>query len=98
MAAKTEKITLTLPRDLMQKVREHAPQRGQSKFVTEAVAYFIEAQEGLALRERLIAGYTANAEYDAALAAEWDPLSQEAWDRYVPVYEGEEPAEDVERE
>lgn len=96
--AATEKVTLTIPRDLMKEIRARAPQRGQSKFVAQAVRYFIAAQERQALRERLIAGYTANAEFDEALAAEWDPLSQEAWDRYVPPYEGEEPGEDAGRE
>jgi len=37
----TEKVTLTMPRDLMKEVRELAPPRGQSKFVAEAVKYFI---------------------------------------------------------
>jgi len=89
MAAKTEKITLTLPRDLMQKVREHAPQRGQSKFVADAVAYFIEAQEGLALREELVAGYKAVAAESAAMAEEGLPLGLEAWDSSLPPYEDE---------
>lgn len=89
MAAKTEKITLTLPRDLMQKVREYAPQRGQSKFVADAVAYFIEAQEGLALREELVAGYKAVAAESAAIAEEGLPLSLEAWDNSLPPYEDE---------
>lgn len=95
--ATTEKVTLTMPRDLMQEVRKLAPPRGQSKFVAKAVRYFIEKQEQQALRERLIAGYTANADFDAALAAEWEPLENEAWDKYVPPYEGEEPAEDAKR-
>lgn len=50
------------------------------------------------MRERLIAGYIANAEADAALAAEWEPTDIVDWDRHVPPYEGEEPVEDAERE
>ena len=76
----------------MQGVRELAPPRGQSKFIANAVRYFIEAEKRRALRERLIAGYTANAEFDAAMAAEWEPLEDEAWEAYVPPFVGEEPA------
>lgn len=94
--AATEKVTLTMPRDLMQEIRERAPRRGQSKYVAKAVKYFIEAQEGQALREELIAGYKAVAEESAALAEEWLPLGQEAWDLNLPSYEDEELEHDAE--
>lgn len=92
----TEKVTLTLPRDLMNEVRELAPPRGQSKYIAKAVKHYIEAQQRQALREELIAGYIANAEADAALAAEWEAIDREDWDLHVPLYEGEEPAHDAE--
>jgi len=65
--AATEKVTLTLPKDLMATVREMAPQRGISRFVSDALEYFIvtlrrqvlreglERAEGLSERERLLA-------------------------------------------
>lgn len=92
----TEKVTLTMPQDLMQEVRARTPSRGQSKFVAEAVQYYIERQRLIELRERLIAGYQANAEADAAMAAEWAPLEDEAWLKYVPPYDGREPEHDAE--
>lgn len=92
----TEKVTLTMPRDLMQEVRELAPPRGQSKYIASAVRYFIEKQKSQALREELITGYKAIAEEASVMAEEWMPLGQEAWDRYGPTYEGEEPKHDAE--
>ena len=96
--AATEKVTLTMPRDLMKEVRKLAPPRAQSKYIADAVRYFIEEQKSQALRERLIAGYVANAEADAALAAEWEATDIVDWERYAPPYEGEEPAEDEGKE
>jgi hypothetical protein len=84
------KVTLTLPVEVMDAVRKEAPPRGYSKFVAEAVTYFIEERQRRALRERLIAGYQARAGRDQTLAEEWRPLEEEVWEEYVePVEEGE---------
>lgn len=84
MAATVEKVTLTLPQDLMNTVRELAPPRGRSKFIAEAIRYFIDEREKRLLREELIAGYQATAEEAAAMAEEWLPLGVETWERYSP--------------
>ena len=81
----TEKVTLTIPTDLMATVRAMAPVRGQSQFITEAIRRYVAEQERQALRERLIAGYQANAEFDAAMAAEWEPVEEENWLMHVPA-------------
>jgi hypothetical protein len=84
------KVTLTLPAEVMDAVREEAPPRGYSRFIAEAVTYFIEARRRGALRERLIAGYQARTGRDEALAEEWRPLEEEVWEEYVgPLEEGE---------
>jgi len=85
-----EKITLTLPKDIMDAVRREAPPRGYSSFIAEAITYFVEERERKALRERLIAGYRATAEDDQALAEEWRPIEEDAWNRY-----DEQPGETV---
>ena len=74
-----EKVTLTLPSDVMDAVREEAPSRGYSKFIAEAVTYYIQEQRRSALRERLIAGYRSEAERDEALAEEWRHAEEEVW-------------------
>lgn len=85
-----EKVTLTLPSEVMAAVREEAEPRGYSKFIAEAVTYYIQEQQRLALRERLIAGYRASAERDQALAEEWRHAEEEVWRETVdPMEQGE---------
>ena len=81
--SRKEKVTLTLPSDVMDAVREEAAPRGYSKFIAEAVTYYIRERQRSALRERLIAGYQAGAEHDQALAEEWRPVEDEVWQEYV---------------
>ena len=71
----------------METVREMAPQRGISRFVSEALEYSIAARRRQALRERLKAGYLANAALDREMAEEWRPLEEETWMRYVQTSE-----------
>jgi Tfp pilus assembly protein PilN len=75
----TEKVTLTLPVELMATVRKMAPARRQSQFVAEALQVFIAQQEQKARRQRLIAGYQTSAIADAALATEWAAVEDEVW-------------------
>jgi hypothetical protein len=63
----------------MDAVREEAEPRGYSKFIAEAVTYYIQEQRRSSLRERLIAGYQADAERDRALAEEWRHAEEEVW-------------------
>lgn len=73
-----EEITVHLPRALMRQVRARASATGQNEYIVEAIRCYIEMRRLSDLRQRLIAGYKANAEADAALAAEWEPLGREA--------------------
>lgn len=90
-----EKVTLTLPTTLLETAREMTPARGLSKFVAEAVEYFIETKNRQILREELIAGYKAMAEESLAITKEWEPIGDEAWLKYVPPYEGSEFTDDT---
>jgi metal-responsive CopG/Arc/MetJ family transcriptional regulator len=82
-----EKVTLTLPEEVMDAVREEAPPRGYSKFIAEAVTYYIQERRRSALRERLIAGYRASAGRDQAMAEEWRHAEEESWVEYVNAME-----------
>ena len=84
-----EKVTLTLPTTLLETVREMTPARGLSKFVAEAVEYFIEVKNQQILREELIAGYKATAEEYLAIAKEWETTDNVDWLKHVPPYDGE---------
>ncbi len=83
-----EKVTLTLPSEVMDAVREEAKPRGYSKFIAEAVTYYIQEQRRSALRERLIAGYQASAGRDRVVAEEW---------RHAEEQMGPETADPMER-
>ena len=85
-----EKVTLTLPSEVMDAVREEAEPRGYSKFIAEAVTYYIQEQRRSALRERLVAGYRASAMRDQTLAEEWRHAEEEVWRETVdPMEHGE---------
>ncbi|MEZ4737136.1 MAG: hypothetical protein R3E79_59410 [Caldilineaceae bacterium] len=85
-----EKVTLTLPLDLMKTVRTLVAPRQQSQFIAEAIEFFIAEKQRQSLRERLIAGYQANAAADAEIAADWSPLEDEAWLNHIPADATEE--------
>lgn len=85
-----EKVTLTLPSDVMETVRSLVPPRRQSQFIAEAIRYFVAEQQRKSLRERLVAGYQANAAADSTLAAEWSAVEDEAWLNHVPPNTDEE--------
>ncbi len=84
------KVTLSLPADVMESVHAFAPPRRQSQFIAEAIRYYVAEQQRKSLRERLIAGYQANAAADRATATEWSPLEDEMWDDDLAMYEDEE--------
>jgi metal-responsive CopG/Arc/MetJ family transcriptional regulator len=84
------KVTLTLPSQVMDAVREEAEPRGYSRFIAEAVTYYIEEHRRLALRERLVKGYQATAERDQVLAEEWRHTEEEVWQETVdPTEQGQ---------
>ena len=83
-----EKVILTLPTNLMEAVREKAA-NDYNQFIVTAIDFYLDAMR--ARRARLIAGYQANADADAVIAAEWQAIENESWLRHVPPYElGEE--------
>jgi hypothetical protein len=88
--SRKEKVTLTLPSQVMDAVRREAEPRGYSRFIAEAVTYYIQEQRRVALRERLIAGYRAGAETDRALAEEWRTAEEEVWPEYSEPLEHDE--------
>ncbi len=91
----TEKVTLTLPKTIMSEVRKMASPRGYSKFIAEAIEFFIEAKRRQDLRSRLIAGYQGNQTSDAQIAAEWASVEDETWLTHVPAYDEEESPDDT---
>jgi metal-responsive CopG/Arc/MetJ family transcriptional regulator len=91
---KMEKVTLTLPKELMKTVRQMAPARGQSRFVAYALEKYVAEKKREKLRAELTAGYKATSVESLALTREWEALDEETWLLHVPPYQGEEPVDD----
>ncbi len=91
----TEKITLTLPVELMREMREAAPPRGLSKMVSEAIEAYLEAKRKKKLEEELKAGYLATNAEMAVLTQACPATDFADWERHVPAYNLEGPNNDV---
>ena len=91
----TEKVTLTLPAELLREMRETAPPRGLSKMVREAIEAYLEEKRKKKLEQELIAGYLATNDEMAALTKEWEATDFTDWERHVPPYDLEETTDDV---
>jgi CopG family transcriptional regulator/antitoxin EndoAI len=77
----SKRINIVLPERTLAVLDRVAPRGNRSRFVSEAVLYYVEAQGKQSLREKLIAGYLANADENLKIAAEWFPLEEEAWQK-----------------
>lgn len=77
----TERILLTIPQETMKKVRRLVPKRKYSKFISEAVNYYLKEKEKKQLRERLKEGYKIRAKSDLKLAEDFFIAEQEVWDK-----------------
>ena len=53
----------------------------RSRLVSEAVLYYIHSRGKENLRERLKAGYQANAAENLRIAAEWFPVEEQSWQK-----------------
>ena len=74
-----KRINIVLPDTTVSVLDRVAAKGARSRFIDRAVIYYVETQGKQSLREQLAAGYRANAERDLAIAAEWFPLEEEAW-------------------
>jgi CopG family transcriptional regulator/antitoxin EndoAI len=78
----SKRINIILPDQTVAVLDRVAPRGARSRFIDRAVRHYVETQGRQSLREQLKAGYRANAERDLAIAAEWFPLEEEAWNGF----------------
>ncbi|MGA2711660.1 MAG: hypothetical protein ABSG41_01020 [Bryobacteraceae bacterium] len=74
-----KRINIMLPEKTVRVLDRVTAKGARSRFIDRAILRYIETQSRESLRERLKAGYLANAERDLAIAAEWFPLEEEAF-------------------
>ena|SRR5437868_6520078 len=80
--AMSKRINIILPEKTVNVLDRVTTRGNRSRFIDRAVLHYIESQGRQSLREQLKAGYRANAERDLAIATEWFPLEEEAWQTF----------------
>lgn len=78
----SKRIHIILPEKTVALLDRAAPKGTRSRFIDRAIRHYVETQGKASLRAQLKAGYQANAERDRAMAAEWFPLEEEAWQAF----------------
>lgn len=79
----TEKLTLSFPSNLLEKVKERVEKGELSRFVADATREKLEAEERALLREALKEGYIARAGLHRELAEEFYEAEEEAYQRQI---------------
>lgn len=73
------RLNITLPEDTIRLIDTVAEKGDRSRFINEAVQYYIKQKALNNLREQLKEGAIQNAERDLKLAEEWYDLEEETW-------------------
>jgi CopG family transcriptional regulator/antitoxin EndoAI len=76
-----KRINVILPETTVAILDRVAPKGDRSRLIDRAIKHFVENQSGQNLREQLKQEALANAERDLAMAAEWFPLEEDAWQK-----------------
>lgn len=87
----SKRINIILPDKTVAVLDRVASKGARSRFIDRAVRHYIETQGRESLREQVKAGYRANAERDLAMAAEWFPLEEEAWQTFEDSHKSKKP-------
>jgi metal-responsive CopG/Arc/MetJ family transcriptional regulator len=75
------RINVSLSEEAVRLLDRLAPKGDRSRFLDDLVKR--TARDRAGLRARLKEGYVKRAERDREVAAEWDPLADEVWQRDV---------------
>jgi CopG family transcriptional regulator/antitoxin EndoAI len=79
--AQHRRVNITLPEETVRRL-DRAVSRGErSRFINDAVRYFLEERNRRRLRRLLKEGAQNRAARDLALTEEWLPLEAQSWPR-----------------
>jgi CopG family transcriptional regulator/antitoxin EndoAI len=87
-----KRINIVLPEKTVAVLDRLTTKGTRSRFINQAVVYFVDRKGKQNIRKLLKAGCQANAERDLEIAAEWFPLDEEAWQTLDDLREGKKPA------
>jgi CopG family transcriptional regulator/antitoxin EndoAI len=87
-----KRINIVLPEKTVAVLDRLATKGNRSRFINQAVVFYVNKKGKQNLRKQLKAGCLANAERDLEIAAEWFPIDEEAWQLLDDIREGKKPA------
>lgn len=73
----TQRINITLPKDLAREFRRAIPDRSRSKFIAEALKQKLQRKS--TLKKELIRSLKANKKFDEAVMKDWAVTEVEGW-------------------
>lgn len=73
------RVNITLPEGTIRLIDRSASNGNRSRFINEAVRYFVREHGRANLRRLLEEGAARRAERDLAIAGEWFPADDAAW-------------------
>jgi CopG family transcriptional regulator / antitoxin EndoAI len=76
-----KRVNVTLPEKTIRLIDRAASHGNRSRFIDEAVKYFVRDHGRTELRRLLEEGAERRAARDLALAEEWFPVDKEAWQK-----------------
>ncbi len=76
-----KRINIMLPDETLAVLDRVTARGSRSRFISRAVLHYVKSHAKHNLRERLKAGYQANARENMKIAMEWFPLEEEAWQK-----------------
>lgn len=79
----SRRINIILPEETIRVLDRVAPKGTRSRLISDAVLHYVATRGKSNLAEQLKAGYKANAARDLAIAEEWFPLEEEAWQHTI---------------
>ena len=75
------RLNITLPRETARLVDRVAGRGDRSRFIADAIAFYVSATRRAELKKRLREGAQRRSDRDRALAIEWFDLDEEAWQK-----------------
>jgi len=76
------RLNVTLPKDLVESLKNVAGSRSRSRFIAESIKEYIRQKNKADLDKQLEEGYRATAKENVALAREFEEIDLEGWDEY----------------
>ncbi len=74
-----QKISITLPEQTAYLIEQMTDEMNRSRFVEDAVKYYIEHVGKIRIREHLKQGAVRRAERDLRITREWNDLEDNTW-------------------